>query len=171
MMRPTLKSTLVFAGDIRIKLLYLMLACFVSVALVNSVAGQTTVPPGEKAISLKVGQVWSYKTRPNEPTSTFVVVKIDRNLKYGTIVHIAVRDLKMKNMSSPNGISDKISHMPFSEDAIRQSLVKLLKEKAELPDFEEGYRLWKEAFNQERAGFYTISVAEAVGIAEKTLNQ
>ena len=119
----------------------------------------------------KVGQVWSYKTRPNEAKSTFIVVKVDSHPKYGNIIHIAVRDLKMKNSRSSNGFSDKINHMPFAEKSITQSIVKMLKEKAELPDFEEGYNLWREAFDQKRAGFYTITVAEAVKVAEETLNQ
>lgn len=119
----------------------------------------------------KVGQVWSYKTRSNESKSTFIVVKVDNHPKYGNIIHIAVKDLKMKNPRSPDGLSDKINHMPFSEKAIAQSAVKMLKEKAELPDFREGYNLWREAFDQKRAGFYIVSIAEAVQIAEDTLNQ
>ncbi len=132
---------------------------------------QGSEPKDGKKYVYKVGQVWSYKTRANEPNSTFVIVKIDNDEKFGNIIHIAVRDLRMINPRSHSGISDKINHMPFSEKAIALSVVKLLKEKAELPGFEEGYNLWKEAFDQERAGFYTISIAEAVTIAEKGLNQ
>ncbi len=47
----------------------------------------------------------------------------------------------------------------------------MLKEKEDLPDFEEGYKIWKEGFDAGRAGFYTITIAEAVEIAEKSLNQ
>ena len=119
----------------------------------------------------KVGQVWSYKARANESKSTFIVVKVDNHPKYGNIIHIAVRDLKMKNPRSPDGISDKINHMPFAEKAITQSAIKMLKEKAELPDFEEGYNLWREAFDQKRAGFYTITIADAVKTTEEGLNQ
>ena len=64
-----------------------------------------------------------------------------------------------------------MNHLPFAEEAIANSAVKMLKEKAELPDFEEGYGLWREAFDQKRAGIYTITVAEAVEVAEKSLNQ
>jgi hypothetical protein len=119
----------------------------------------------------KVGQVWSYKTRPDESKSTFIVVKVDTHPKYGNIVHIAVLDLKMKNPRSADGVSDKITHMPFSEDAIAESAVKMLKESADLPDFEEGYNLWRKAFDRQSAGFYTITIAQAVKIAEEGLNQ
>lgn len=32
----------------------------------------------------KVGQVWSYKTRPNEEKSTFIVVRVESHPKRGT---------------------------------------------------------------------------------------
>lgn len=119
----------------------------------------------------KVGQVWSYKTRPNESKSTFIVVKVENDPKLGNIVHIALRDLKIKNPRSPDGITDTMNHLPFAEEAITKSAVKLLKVKQELPDFEEGYNLWREAFNQKRAGIYTITIAEAVKVVEESLNQ
>ena len=37
--------------------------------------------------------------------------------------------------------------MPFSEQAIDKSVVKVLKEKVELPYFEDGYQAWRQAFD------------------------
>jgi hypothetical protein len=119
----------------------------------------------------KVGQKWSYKARPGEEKSYFIVVKIENHEKLGNIVHIAMRGLKMKNPRSPDGSSDTVNHMPFTEDAINKSALKLLKEKVELPEFEEGYKMWREAFDAGNAGVYTIIVAEAVEVMEATLNQ
>lgn len=119
----------------------------------------------------KVGQMWSYKTRPNEKNSFFIVVKVDVNRKLGNIIHIAVQNLKMKNPNSHTGFSDRANHLPFAEVAINESAVKLLKKKVDLPDYEEGYNLWKEAFDNKRAGVYTITLAKAVDIMEAALNQ
>jgi hypothetical protein len=119
----------------------------------------------------KVGQMWSYKARPHEEQSYFIILKIESDAKLGSIVHIAMRGLKMKNPRSPDGISDTVNHMPFTEDAVNRSALKLLKEKVELPDYEEGYQMWREAFDAERAGVYTITIAEAVKVMETTLNQ
>lgn len=117
----------------------------------------------------KVGQVWSYKTRPQEEKSTFIVVKVESHPKLGNIVHIALRDLKLRK---PNGdFIESAGHLPFAEEAINKSAVKVIKEKADLPDYEEGYKMWREAFDAGKAGAYTISVAEAVGVMEETLNQ
>ena len=119
----------------------------------------------------KVGQVWSYKTRPDEKASSFIVVKVENHPKLGNIIHIALRELKVKRPSGPDDFITKVNHMPFAEEALDKSAVKLLKEKVELPDYREGYDLWREAFDEGNAGVYTITIAEAVGVMEKTLNQ
>lgn len=122
-------------------------------------------------VKYKVGQMWSYKARPDEEKSYFIIVKIENDAKLGTIVHVAMRGLKMKNPRSPDGISDTVNHMPFTEEAVKRSSLKLLKEKVELPDYEEGYQMWRDAFDAGRAGVYTITLAEAVKVMEATLNQ
>ena len=117
----------------------------------------------------KVGQVWSYKTRPTEKKSSLIVLKVEHHPKLGNIIHIALRDLKL---SKPNGdFIETAGHLPFAEEAINKSVVKLLKEKADIPDYEEGYGMCKEAFDAGKAGVYTITVAEAVDVMEATLNQ
>lgn len=115
--------------------------------------------------------MWSYKTRAGEEESYFIVVKVETQPKLGTIVHIAVRKLKIKNPRSPDGLSADVDHMPFAEAALNKSSGKVLKEKVDLPDFEEGYRMWREEFDAGHAGVYTITLAEAVKVMEATLNQ
>ena len=99
------------------------------------------------------------------------MVKVENDPKLGNIIHIAVRDLKIKRSANPAYYLDKVNHMPFTEEAIDKSTNKLIKEKAELPDFDSGYDLWREAFDEGRAGVYTITISEAVSVTEATLNQ
>jgi hypothetical protein len=40
-----------------------------------------------------------------------------------------------------------------------------------LPDFEEGYNQWKEAFDQGQAGWFTTSISDVVQFMEDALNQ
>ena len=119
----------------------------------------------------KVGQMWSYKTRHGEEKSYFIVVKVETHAKLGTIVHIAVRKLRMKNPRSPDGLSEDVNHMPFAEEALTKSAVKILKDRVDLPDFENGYGEWRRAFEDGHAGIYRITLAEAVTVMETTLNQ
>lgn len=131
--------------------------------------GQDAKAPA--ASKYKVGQKWSYNARPGEEHSYLIIVKIDDDPKLGRIIHIALRDLKMKNPRSPDGITQNVNHMPFLEAAIEKSGLKLLKDKVDLPDFQEGYQAWREAFVAERAGAYSITVGEAVTVMETALNR
>src|SRR3989442_16012576 len=72
----------------------------------------------------KVGQVWSYKTRPSEEQSTITIVKIETDPKLGKLVHISVTGLKIKNSDSELEYTTDIGHMPFAEKAIDKSVVK-----------------------------------------------
>jgi TonB family protein len=131
-----------------------------------------TVDAQETEEKYKSGQKWSYKTRPGEEDSYLIVLKVDKDPKLGNIIHIALGKLKMKNELSPDGnISENVDHMPLSQDALDKSGLKLLEEKTDLPDFAEGYQMWREAFDADRGGVYSITVAEAVNVTEAGLNQ
>jgi protoporphyrinogen oxidase len=153
--------------------------CFIWIALVcvslvgcsKTETAMTTETPITEATDskYKAGQVWSYKTRPQEPNSTLTVVKVESGGKLGTIVHISLQGLKVKNARQKDGFSDTISHLPFSEKAIDQSVVELVKADATLPAYEDGYKQWKQAFDAGKGGIFTITVKEAVEGIEKPL--
>lgn len=153
---------------------FLLLMVTVSCNAQNPTAKDTTVNSRNKdkmEAKYKVGQMWSYKTRPKEKESYFIVLKIDADEKLGNIIHIALRNLKMKDPNSPNEFYESANHLPFTEEAISKSADKILKEKVELPDYEKGYRIWKEAFDAKKAGVYTTGIAEVVEVMEKGLSQ
>jgi len=111
----------------------------------------------------KPGQVWTYQNRPGESSSTLTILQIDRSEKLGIIVHIRVDGLQVHN---PKGdLVPSIEHMPFSRDAMIRSAVRLLRTKGSIPTL-EGYENWRSACG----GVYTISIADAVSVMEKTLN-
>ena len=115
----------------------------------------------------KVGQLWGYWTRPEEKTSSFVVVKVEKHPTLRTIIHISLRGLRIKK---PNGdIIETLNHIPFTEYAIDSSGPKLLSEKADLPDYEDGYRRWREAFDAGRGIVYARTIAETLEELEASL--
>ena len=150
-----------------------MLTTFLTILLAAAVlmTGQDIKRQDPADPKYKVGQKWSYSARPVEEKSYLIIVKIDNDPKLGRIIHVALRGLKLKNPRSPDGISEDVNHVPFLEEAIEKSGLKLLKEKVDLPDFEEGYQLWREAFDAGRAGAYSIEVAEAVKVMESVLQR
>lgn len=122
------------------------------------------------AAEFKVGQVWAYQTRINEADSQLTIVQID-TLKGHEIIHINVSALKIKNPDSPTGYGDEITHLPISRDALQSSITKLICSVEELPDYHEGYQIWREEFDAGDAGVFSIPVAQCVECMEETINQ
>jgi hypothetical protein len=111
------------------------------------------------------GERWSYKTRPGEESSTFVIGGVEPAAKEGAVVHISVEGLKL---SGPDGKTlDHIGHMPMSQDAVDQSVTHLVGQNA-LPtaDYSAGYDYWKAAGS---GGVFAMTVQQAVGYYEKVI--
>jgi hypothetical protein len=145
-------------------------AALLSVAMIGLVAAKS--PKGFlKEVTdpkYKPGQVWSYKTRPGEKNSTLTVLRVEA-VGAKRIVHIRVDKIRLKNcLGGPE--PDNIEHMPFSREALDQSVIASVRT-VPLPNFESGYHEWRTAWNAGKAGFYTITVAEAVEVSQKTFSK
>jgi hypothetical protein len=122
---------------------------------------------GPVTARLAVGQVWKYKSRPTEPASTLIILKLESLPTLGQVVHVAVSDLRIRNPRSPQGFTIVIPHLPLAQSAVEASVTELVGHVAEPPDFSEGYRQWQEA----KGGAFKVSVVEAVEFVEKALNR
>lgn len=115
-----------------------------------------------------VGDVWEYRTRPNEEASRVIIVRLDKSPDLGVIVHVAVQGIKLANCT--NGPEpDNVPHMPFARKAFEESVTRKVASNSELPSsWKAGYEDWSKAYIRKKAGIYVISVADAVAVAEKT---
>ena len=140
------------------------------VAAIAVVLVFSTIAPAvaEEPVRFSAGQRWAYQTRPQDEGSTLIVLRVDDAGDSGRIVHVALGGLSVKNPFSPDGRSTTVRHMPFEEAALRRSVTKLLADGVEVPPYEDGYAMWREAFDAGRAGYYTITVAEAVQVIEES---
>lgn len=111
------------------------------------------------------GQVWTYKTRPNENSSKITILRVEGTPKLGTIIHIRIDNVRIKSCSDGSYLTS-IEHAPFSKAAIDRSIIDLVKREEKLPDFRAGYSDWL----THCGGVYTIAVAEAVAADETALN-
>ncbi|MBX7106656.1 MAG: hypothetical protein K1X57_21455 [Gemmataceae bacterium] len=116
------------------------------------------------------GQVWKYHHRPGEEGSRLTVLRIDTEQGYGDIVHIAVSGLFIQAPQAPSGHIREMSHLPFSTDAIDQSVTELIETLAE-PPASDGYAVWREAFDKGEAGVFTVSLGKLLAITEQSINQ
>lgn len=99
-------------------------------------------------------QVWQYNTRSGEEASTLTVLKIDE-LEDDAIIHIRIDGITIGNV-------DHIAHLPFSAEAMEDSVTCFVRHLDELPGFEEGYARWKQEFDAGKAGYWKIRVKEAI---------
>jgi hypothetical protein len=110
------------------------------------------------------GQVWQYKTRQDEQGSRISVLRVEMLPKVGTIVHVRVDHVRLRNCAG-GPEPDNFQHMPFTRDAIERSITKL--EKDSVNTDLGGYEQWR----ADCGGVYTITVAEAIAVAEYTFNK
>ncbi len=111
------------------------------------------------------GQVWSYKTRPAESSSTVTILRVETTPRIGTIIHVRIDGVRFKNCTggpAPN----TIEHAPFAKSALDKSVGHQLSTVPRLPDFEAGYGDWL----AHCGGVYTITLAEVVSADDATFN-
>lgn len=114
----------------------------------------------------RVGQKWKYKSRQVDAGSTLIITKIETYNELGTIVHISLSGLSLKNERFGDKEISEVQHLPVEIEALRESVTELIEENSTLPNYEFGYVRWKEAFNQEKAGYFAIPLREAVQYLE-----
>ncbi len=122
-------------------------------------AGFATAEP----VALERGQVWTFADAP-AATTRLIIGDVEPFGQEGLVaVSVSITGL-------PRGY--RILHLPFSEAALRPTLLELQPETRELPSgYADGYAIWKQAVELEGAGVYAITPAEVIkNIFEKTGN-
>jgi len=118
------------------------------------------------AENYEVGQIWNYKTRPQEPNSTLMILRIDNTSKLGQVVFIGLTNLRIQH---PSGkvLPPSISPLPFTKEALDKSVVKLVGKSETLLKSDFGYAKWKEAQREGKTPpTYAKPVAEIVNSLE-----
>lgn len=102
-------------------------------------------------MNFKAGEIWNLNNKHKE--IMLHVLKVE-NLENTKIVHIAI-------LVNAEYI---ILHMPFTLDAIQESIIQLEKISYDFPNYEEGYNLWKTEYLKGNAGIYKLKVKDAIDL-------
>ena len=62
------------------------------------------------------GQIWSYKTRPQEKNSTLIVLRIDNTSKLGQVVFVGLKDVRLLHPSGK--VVSSMAPLPFTKDGV-----------------------------------------------------
>jgi hypothetical protein len=131
--------------------------------------GTPGAPVDVSGSTFRARQEWAYRTRPGEESSTLTILRVERAPELGAIVHVAIEGLAIRNPANPAQPIRGIGHLPMSEAAVQQSVTRKLRDDAPLPHFEEGYQMWRRAYDSGKGGIFSIPVAEAVATVAGTL--
>ena len=145
-----------------------MLACAVVATIAMAVYAQDKELNQVKDSKFKPGQVWSYRTRTGEESSTLTILRVEEGPQKKRIIHIRVDHIHLKNCTG-GPEPETVEHMPFAREVLEASVIKVLRT-GDVPDYHNGYGEWRQAWDAHKAGVYTISVAEAVDVMQETFS-
>lgn len=141
--------------------------CVLLVLIPLSGCDEDTMTPREIVDPLyRPGQEWAFATRPGEEAATLIVLRTEDMGAGNTVVHVAVRGLRMRNENAATGVSSEIGHLPFARSALDASGLTLRRDSVPIPPFEDGYAEWRDA----RGGVWSLPVAAVIDAMEEVLN-
>jgi hypothetical protein len=108
------------------------------------------------------GQVWEYRTRPQDAGSLLKVQRISM-MEAKKVYHISVVGV---HFATP-GIAGILPHIPVSDETLDASVTKLSAEKRDFPTsaLDEGIAEWRKA----QGGVFTIPMSQIVGIIDEQM--
>ncbi len=105
---------------------------------------------------MKVGDKYSFKVDGTHPAPFFIVCNIEV-LNGIEVVNIYIDGFNFQNPNSPTEIVHTISHAPAEKCTLEKSNITLLESNVPLPEYGEGYNVWKEAYKNGKAGYFKSS--------------
>jgi hypothetical protein len=111
------------------------------------------------------GQVWSYKTRPGEESSTATILRVEKEPKIGIVIHVHIEGVHFSNCTG-GPAPEEIDHAPFTRAAIEASVTEKVRSISALPDYDAGYQDWL----RHCGGVYTITVERMVAVDDATFS-
>lgn len=121
-----------------------------------SMAGAQTAPAATPARAYAEGQVWEYRTRPQDEGS---LLKIQRIEDAGSVFHVSLVGVRL------GGSPTEIQHLPVSRQTLDASVTRLSDSDTPFPDVAAGYAEWQRA----QGGVFTLTMAEIVDFVEQAL--
>ncbi len=165
------------AFKVVVSLLTLFFLVFLALRVVKMAQGPEPPPIIQNRLTeaahsmFKPGQVWAYKTRLGEEKSLLTVVKVDSDPRMGNIVSVYLDGLQLMDTSGNSTYRTVIPHMAFAENTLKESVTRLIKAGADLPNYEEGYQAWLSEFNSGGGSVFVVPVSKAIGTEEDLLNK
>ena len=132
--------------------------------VVASIVASCSIGAAPPAREYAEGQVWEYRTRPEDEGSLLKIQRIETLEEFkqtGPVYHVSLIGVHFAGLPT----ASELQHAPFSKASLDASVTRLSSSKAPFPDPTEGIAQWRAA----KGGVFTITVADAVRVAEQTI--
>jgi len=106
---------------------------------------------------LEAGTVYAFDRDGHDEPCTVTILKVE-TLRDVDIVHASIYGFKDKH-----GKPRTAGHLPFAAEVIEQAEIRFLARR-DVPEFEDGYQTWRSAFDEGKAGVFTIGLNEVVDV-------
>ena len=114
----------------------------------------------------EVGQIWSYRARPQDPASALMILHIDKDTPRGEVIVIRIVNV---NFQSANGkmVVLELNPPPFRPAALDRSVIKITGKADKLNWNDKAYRNWRQALSEgKNVPLYDKPVAAVVSELE-----
>lgn len=115
------------------------------------------------------GQAWTYRTRPGEDDSRVVIRAITAEPDDGDVVHASILDARIRNHRVDGGIQPAMHHVALSRKALDASVLHYQGEATPDDRWQDGYAVWRQAYDNGDAGVFDIPVAEVLAYLERVI--
>jgi len=119
-----------------------------------------------KANEYAEGQVWEYKTRPQDAGSLLKIQKISTyptRVENRVIYHLSIIGVHLNDPATTR----TISHVPVSREALDDSATRLSPARPFFPAATDGIAEWRKA----NGGVFTVPIAQIINIVEDTMSK
>lgn len=137
----------------------------IMVAAAAAVIGLASVAANEGPKSqYEVGQVWSYKTRPQDVGSLLKIQAIEPFGGEGEkVYHVSLIGLHIGGKHAQN----ELPHTPVSEATLNKSVIALQSGDYQFPSPQEGMEIWR----NDNGGIFDVTIAEIVDFIDQTVSK
>jgi hypothetical protein len=112
------------------------------------------------------GQV--YQLPGLETGATATVCHVDDD-PFSCVVHVRIEGVRIPNPEAPGGISKGVHLMPFTEEALAESVGKMISDNVVVTNWEKAYDAWRTAYEEGEATVWSLPVYDAIQVMQSML--
>jgi hypothetical protein len=112
------------------------------------------------------GQVYQLPGLDSGATATICHVDDD---PFGSVIHVRIEGIRLPNPEVAGGVSKGIHLMPFTEEALSESVGPMIADSIEVTNWETAYEAWRDAYEEGEATVWSLPVYDAVQVMQSMM--